>query len=350
MPFLRENNAIFTYQELEDWGRAVCKRVGISDKEAGPLVEVLLLANLRGVDTHGITMLPSYAERYTKIDHFDIRVEKDYGAGCVINGGNHTGQYVTMMAIDEATKRADKYGIGFADVKEIGHSGAMGGYGYILAKKGYIGLATTNAMPLIAPWGGFQPLVGNNPFSVSFPDEEMPLVLDIANSVVARQKIYNYQREGKQIPMGWATDAEGNDTTDPNEALKGTLLAIGGHKGTGIALMIDVILGLFAGGSFGTEICPNVERDKPQHVSQLIIAINPKFYMDEAETKAALKAYKERFYAVPAKKGATLLLPGELEFRTQKDREANGIPITLPRLKEMNAFNEQFGIPTIEVK
>lgn len=350
MAFLKDDVAIFEYEELEKWGLAVCKKTGISDEEADELIKVLLRTNLRGIDTHGITMLPSYAERYTKIDHYDITVEKDFGAGVVINGGNHTGQYVCMKAIDEACKRADKYGIGFADVKEIGHSGAMGTYGYYIAKRGYIGLVTTNSMPLIAPWGGTKPLIGNNPFSVAFPDDEMPLVLDIANSVVARQKIYNYQREGKPIPEGWATDAKGNVTTDPTAALEGTLLAIGGHKGTGIALMIDVILGLFAGGSFGTNICANVVRDRPQHISQFVIVINPSYYMDEAQAKESLKAYKERFYAVPAKEGATLLLPGELEHRTQISREKNGIPITLARLKEMNDFNERFGIPIINVE
>ncbi|MCR5009916.1 MAG: Ldh family oxidoreductase [Clostridia bacterium] len=350
MAKLINGSAVFEYDELKDWGLEVCKKVGIGDEEASVLVDVLLLTNLRGIDTHGITMLPSYAERYSNIEHFDVKTEKDHGAGVVINGGNHTGQYVTMLAIDEACKRADKYGIGFADVKEINHSGAMGVYGYMLAKRGYIGLATTNSMPLIAPWGGLKPLFGNNPFSIAVPDGDTPFVLDIANSVVARQKIYNYQREGKPIPEGWATDAEGNVTTDPTKALEGTLLAIGGHKGTGIALMIDVILGLFAGGSFGVNICPNVVRDRPQHVSQLIMAIKPDFYMDKGESEKAIKAYKERFYAIPAKKGARTYLPGEIELITQADREKNGIPITLPRLKEMNEFNEKFGLARIELE
>ena len=350
MAYYKNGNCVFRYEELEAWGREVCRVSGISEKEAGPLIEVLLLANLRGIDTHGITMLPSYAERYGNIEHREVRVEKDFGAGVVIDGGNHTGQYVCMLALDEACRRAQMFGIGFASVKEIGHSGAMGGYGYTLAKRGFIGIVTTNSMPLIAPWGGLRPFVGNNPFSVSVPDGEMPLVLDIANSVVARQKIYNYEREGRPIPEGWATDAEGNVTTDPSKALEGTLMAIGGYKGVGIAVMIDVILGLFAGGSFGTEICANVVRDRPQHISQLILAIDPSHYLDPARMQTALKAYKERFYAVPAKEGAALLLPGELEYRTQKDREKNGIPITPARLKEMNDFNRRYGIPVIEIR
>ena len=350
MAYIKGENAIFTYEELYAYGEAVCKKVGMSDEETKAVLEVLILTNIRGIDSHGISMLPSYAERWTNIDHNEIKMEKDYGAGCVINGGNHTGQYVTMLALEEATKRADKYGIGFADVKEIGHSGAMGIYGYYLAKKGYIGISTTNVMPLIAPWGGTKPFLGNNPFSVSYPNGDMPLVLDVANSVVARQKIYNYQREGKPIPAGWAVDAKGNDTTDATKALEGTLLAIGGHKGTGIALMIDVILGLFAGGSFGTDIAPNAKRDVPQHISGMIIAINPKFYMNEEEAAKALEEYKARFYAVPAKQGATLLLPGQFEHNIQVDREANGIPVSLPRIKEMNDFNEKIGLSPIVIE
>lgn len=350
MAYLKDNNAVFTYEELYAYGEEVCRKVGIPEEEIKYLLDVLIFTNVRGIDSHGISMLPSYAERWTNIEHYDVKIEKDHGAGCVINGGNHTGQYVTMLALDEAISRADKYGIGFADVKEIGHIGATGVYGYHLAKRGYIGIATTNVMPLIAPWGGTKPLIGNNPFSIAYPNGDMPLVLDVANSVVARQKIYNYQREGKPIPMGWAVDAEGNDTTDPTKAIEGTLLAIGGHKGTGIALMIDVILGLFAGGSFGTNIAPNVKRDVPQHISSMVIAIKPDFYMDKEEAEKALEEYKARFYAVPPKKGATLLLPGQFEYNIQVDREKNGIPVTLPRLKEMNDFNEKIGLKPIEVK
>ncbi len=350
MAFLKDGQAIFSQEELRAWGEAVCRGAGVEEAEIGPLLDVLLLTNLRGIDTHGITMLPSYMERFRNIEHRPVTTVKEYGAGVLIDGGNHTGQYVTMKAIDEACARADKYGIGFAEVSEIGHSGAMGCYGYLLAKRGYIGLATTTVMSLIAPWGGTKPLLGNNPFAVALPDEEMPLVLDVACSVVARQKIYNYQREGKPIPEGWAVDKEGKPTTDATAALEGTLLAIGGHKGTGIALMIDVILGLMSGGKFGVDICPNVDQSKPQHISQLIMAINPKFYMDAEECAKNLAAYKERFYAIPAREGATLLLPGELEHSVMKQREAEGIPITLPRLKEMNAYNEKWGLPRIELQ
>ncbi len=350
MAFIKDKNVLFSYAELEKWGRDVLALTEMDEEEKKNLLEMTLLANLRGVDTHGITMLPFYAERYKQIEHRAITSEKDFGAGVLIDGGNHTGHHVSVIGMEEAIKKADQFGIGMAIMKESNHSGAMGNYALRAAQRGYVGFVTTNTMPLMAPWGGLKLLLGNDPISISFPYQEMPIVLDIACTVAARQKVYNYQREGKLLPDGWATDKEGNPTNDPAEALEGMLLGIGGYKGAGIAAMIDMILGVFAGGVFGTASCPNVVQDRPQHTTHLMVMVKPDFYVEKAVQERSISEYVEMYKNVPAKQGSKIYLPGEIEWMTQKDRESNGIPITIERFREMCAYTEKNAIPPLTLE
>jgi len=335
----------FPYEKLERWGHTVLKTTPMSEEEIQTVMTVLLDTNLRGMDTHGINMLPSYAKRYNAIDHRDIEVVEDRGAGCVIDGGNHTGQMTSMFALEKAREKADKFGIGLALVKESCHNGAVGYYASLAAEQGYISLVTTTVMPLLAPWGGLEPFVGNNPYAVGFPYKEMPIVLDVANTVAARQKIFSYAREGWQLPDGWAMDKDGNPTNDPQEAINGLLMPVGGHKGAGLAAMIDIILGTLSGGTYGRSICANTVTDKAQHISHLFFLMNPDFYMSREGLDSHIAQYVSDFKAVRRKKDVPeILLPGELEWKTTQERRANGIPVSAAVLKELNAFADQIGV------
>ena len=339
----------FPYGELEQFGRKLLATTSISDEEAATLVKVLLDTNLRGLDTHGINMLPFYVKRYNAIEHRPITVAEDKGAGCIIDGGNHTGQMTSMFALKKAMEKADKYGIGLALVKESCHNGAVGYYASLAAEAGYIALSTTTVMPLLAPWGGLEPFVGNNPYAIGYPYKEMPIVLDVSNSVTARQKIFSYAREGWQLPDGWAMDKEGNPTNDPQEAINGLLMPVGGHKGAGLALMIDLILGTLAGGTYARSICANTVPDKAQHIAHMIFVMNPDFYMSREALDAHTEQYVKDFRNVRKKADIEqLLLPGELEWQRIQDRKANGIPVSTAILKELNAFAETLGVEPLE--
>ena len=333
----------FSYEKLDAWGRKVLATTKMSDAEASAVMEVLLAANLQGRDTHGIHMITSYAERYKAISHRDIQIAEDRGAGCLIDGGNHTGPMTSLFALDEAVKKAEQFGIGMSVVKESCHNGAIGYYTQLAAEKGYIALAATTVMPLLAPWGGLEPFLGNNPFAIAFPYKEMPIILDIAVTVSARQKIYSYAREGWKLPDGWAMDKEGNPTNDPHAALEGLLMPVGGHKGAGIAMMIDLMLGSLAG-SYSRAICPNVVTDREQHIAHMFIVINPEFYVDPAVMEERVAQYVKDYKNVKPKKGAQILLPGELEWNNTKDRMANGIPISAADLKKLNDYADQIGV------
>ena len=334
----------FPYETLQRWGKAVLSTTPMSAEEIDTVMTVLLDTNLRGVDTHGINMLPSYAERFKAIDHREITVVKDTGAGCIIDGGNHTGQMTSLFALEKAREKADRYGLGLALVKESCHNGAVGYYASLAAEEGYIALVTTTVMPLLAPWGGLDPFVGNNPYAVAFP-YKMPIVLDVANTVAARQKIFSYAREGWQLPDGWAMDKDGNPTNDPQEAINGLLMPVGGHKGAGLATMIDLILGTLAGGTYSRAICANTVTDREQHIAHLFFLMKPDFYMDGEEMDRYAAQYVEDFKAVRKKAGVEeILLPGELEDKTIRDRRANGIPLTPAVIATLNDYADKIGV------
>ncbi|MBE6969327.1 MAG: Ldh family oxidoreductase [Ruminococcaceae bacterium] len=339
----------FSYEKLEAWGRSALETTPMSQEETGTVIKVLLDTNLRGMDTHGINMLPSYVQRYNSIAHRDIAVVEDRGAGCIIDGGNHTGQMTSMFAMEKAMAKADQYGLGLALVKESCHNGAVGYYASLAAEKGYISLVTTTVMPLIAPWGGLEPFIGNNPYAVGFPYKEKPIVLDVANTVAARQKIFSYAREGWQLPDGWAMDKEGNPTNDPQEAINGLLMPVGGHKGAGLAAMIDIILGTLGGGRYSRSICANTVTDREQHITHLFFFMNPDFYMNREDLDNYIAQYASDFKSVARKKDVPeILLPGELEWKNTQERRKNGIPVSAAVLKELNAFADKIGIAHLE--
>lgn len=340
----------FSYDDLKGWGRKVLATTPMSAEEIDAVMTVLLDTNLRGVDTHGINMLPSYAERFKAVEHREIRVVEDKGAGCVIDGGNHTGQMTSLFALEKAKEKADRYGLGLALVKESCHNGAVGYYASLAAEEGYIALVTTTVMPLLAPWGGLEPFVGNNPYAVAFPYKEMPIVLDVANTVAARQKIFSYAREGWQLPDGWAMDKDGNPTNDPQEAINGLLMPVGGHKGAGLATMIDLILGTLAGGTYSRSICANTVTNKEQHIAHLFFLMNPAFYMSWEDLDDHAARYVADFKAVRKKAGVEeILLPGELENKTIRERMAKGIPVTAAVIATLNDYADRIGVERLEL-
>jgi len=337
----------FSYEALEAWGRAALAKTDMSPQETEAVLQVLLAANLQGRDSHGIHMLTSYVDRYRSIPHREMQVVEDRGAGCLIDGGNHTGPMTSLFALDKAMEKADQFGIGLAVVQESCHNGAIGYYTQLAAEKGYIALSATTVMPLIAPWGGLETFLGNNPFAVAFPYREMPIVLDIAMTVAARQKIFSYAREGKPRPDGWAMDKDGNPTNDPNEAIDGLLMPVGGHKGAGICLMIDLILGSLTG-SYCRAICPNTVTDREQHIAHLFFLLNPDFYVARDVLDQRVEQYVRDFRAVKKKADVEeLLLPGQLEWNTTRERRANGIPVSAGDLKKLNDFADRVGIPRL---
>ena len=335
----------FNEEQLRAWCTQVLKKsCGVNDEYAFAVTDVLVSANLRGVDTHGINLLQYYVRRYKNIEPVDMRVTGDMPAVCQIDGGGHMGPAVSAFAMNKVMEKAAVNGVGIALVGNSSHHGAAGYYSCLAAKKGLIGFAATTAFKVMTPWGGLETFIGNNPFSVAFPWKEFPIMLDVSNSVTARNKIINYAREGWPLPDGWAADEEGNPTNDAQKALKGFLSPIAGYKGVGIAMMIEIVLGVLTGGQYSRGVKPNADPVGNQNVPHLFMAIKPDCFMTKEEIEQNLEKFVADFRAVKRMKNVEkLLLPGEIEHIREQERKEKGVPLTKTLVQELNNFSVEVG-------
>ena len=240
--------------DLRKFAREVLTRVGVPSDHAAMTANSLVEADQRGVHTHGLAYLPVYVQRLMAggINPAPaIRLVSERPSTALIDGDNGLGQVVGVQAIQLAINKAREHGAGLVGVRNSNHFGAAAHYAMAAAREGMIGLAMSNIGPTMAPWGGITPCYGNNPISYAVPTGEAAIVLDMATSVVSRGRISAAAARGETIPLGWACDREGRPTQDPNLALEGLLLPVGGYKGYGIALLIDILSGVLTGGAFG---------------------------------------------------------------------------------------------------
>lgn len=324
--------------------KTALERVGVPEGDAAAAAEVLVSADLQGIVTHGTRRLAPYIARIRDgafRSRAEIRIETPAPAVAVVDGGSGLGPVVGRKGLDLALKMAAESGIAFVTCRNSQHFGALAPYGRLAAGAGKVCLMGTNALATMAPWGGREVRVGNNPFGLAAPRRNAPpFILDIAMSVAARGKMRLAQDRGEPIPPGWALDARGRPTTDPLEGLKGFVLPIGGHKGYGLALMVDILAGVLSGGAVSTEVRSLFQqKTEPQRVSHFFIAIDPDRILGRA-------AYEDRMEALcglmkttpPFDPGKPVLIPGEIEARTHADRSANGIPMTADDLAALEAL------------
>ena len=246
-----------TPERLKEAISAVLTGVGASTEEAPLVAESLIQAEMRGTDTHGLPYLKLLVERVdARMVALPTRVTvlKEEGATVLLDGGNGIGQVAGWTAMETSIRKAREFGIGLTLVRNTNNLGFLAFYTLHAAAQGFVGMTMANANAAISPWGGAEAFFGTNPLSIAVPGEGTPIALDMSSSVVARGKIRKAHRQGEPIPLGWALDESGTPTTDPSAALKGTLLPIGGPKGYGLALMVDVLAGMLSGAAFGQAI------------------------------------------------------------------------------------------------
>ena len=224
------------------------------------MTEVQLEASLRGQPTHDMVSIPRYAMRIAsgKINPRPrIQIERETANTAQIDGDNGPGQWVSMVAMDVAMRKACEQGVGIVSVRGSNHFGAAGHYVWEATKNGLIGLCTTNGPLVLAPTGGVTPTFGNNPLAVGIPaGRHFPILLDIAMSVAPRGKIGLAVAEGKPLPPGWILDRFGQPSTDLADLAAGLGVPIGGHKGYGLALVMEVLAGVLSGAGFGADHRP----------------------------------------------------------------------------------------------
>jgi LDH2 family malate/lactate/ureidoglycolate dehydrogenase len=343
----------FPAPKLRAWTEQVFQKIGVSKDDASLLTDSLIEANLRGVDTHGITrMLCVYVKRMqvgVVSPKTQLQVLREHPSTALVDGKNSIGQVVSNVAMRMAIEKAKQTGVAFVATTHSNHYGAAAYWAMMALDHGMIGLSATNAPAVVAPTGGRTPMLGTNPFAVAIPaGQEQPMVLDLATTVVARGRILLYAKQNKPLEPGWAFDELGRPTVDPHAAVKGLLAPIGGYKGYGIALAIDLLCGVMTGSNYGTHF-PGFLADNlkdPTDVGSIFAALNVESFMDLSEFKAGMdKAIREIKTSTKAEGVQRIYIPGEIELETKVERLKNGIPIPDAVVKDFRALGTELGLP-----
>ena len=248
----------FSPQAMRCLAARLASGTGVLPDDAGILADALIDADLQGISTHGISRLNIYLQRIEKgliASKVELAVERDGGSILVLDAGNGIGQVQAVKALNLLEPLAIKNGVAAATIRNSQHFGALSYYCNRAADKGLILLAMTNCEPAMSPAGGYRPFFGTNPIAASFPTGKgFNVKVDLATSVVARGNIIAAQKKKQPIPENWALDRHGEPTTDPQEALLGTVLTMAGHKGYALALMVEVFSSVLSGSSIGPDI------------------------------------------------------------------------------------------------
>ena len=268
-----------------------------------------------------------------------------------LDGDNGFGFIVATKGMEEAIKRAEIYGIGMVTVDHSNHFGMAATYVIQALDAGMLSLVFTNSAKQMPPFGGKDTLLGISPFAAGAPsNNEVPYILDMAPSVVAKGKIRRAARRGEDIPLGWALDQEGNPTTDANVALDGSMAPIGGPKGSGIAILMDIFSGVLSGAAFGGEVGDQYKERKPQNVGHCFIAIKPDVFMSAEAFRARMDTLVQRVHGIaPAPGFKEVLFPGEPEHRLSETRKVEGIPYADAEKKMFQDMAIQFGVEDLKL-
>lgn len=341
---------LISYERLKDIVVQVLERLDVPYEDALSTAEALLSADLRGVESHGILRFPTYVKRI-KLGLIkakpDIKVMKESKTLILLDADNGLGQVAAKRAMELCIRKAKESDVAIAGVRNSNHVGIGAYYAMMALKEDMIGIFATNTAALMAPYGGCEPILGTNPFAFAIPaGREIPIVLDMSTSVVPRGKIELALREGKEIPEGWAIDADGNITTDPRKALEGALLPLGGPKGYGLSIVVDILSGLLMGSSYGKEIKSMfTDFTKPMGVGHFMMAINLESFMPIEEFKEKVDAYIRAIKGSKTAKGVEeIFLPGERSYRLTIERLKEGIPLSDGALKAIEESLKLVGL------
>ena len=331
---------------------AVLSKYNIPSNHAELIAESLVLADLRGVDTHGINRLGGYIERikHNVLDpNPNLTFDMKTPVMAHLDAKNTFGFVAASLAIDKGVEIAQTYGMAVVAVKNSNHYGMAATYLLRAIKKGCAAMAFTNASRSMPPWGAKEPLLGTSPFAVGVPGGEAgDFVLDMSPSVAARGKIRKAARRGEKIPEGYALDAEGRPTTDPEAALAGgVVLPIGGPKGSGLALMMDLFGGLMSGAAFAGGVNDQYkDLEEPQNVGHWFLVFRPELFL-----KGGMKELRERMDTLlwrvrQCEKAAgveRIYTSGEIEVEIEVKRRKEGIPYSRGEVDALNALSKQLG-------
>lgn len=348
---------LFRTEDLSNYIVQFFVRHDISAKDAKIAAEILLTADLRGVDSHGIIRLDTYyGTRLRKglIDpHAPLTVVRETATTLALDGGSGLGQVVAYNAMQRCIEKARQSGLAMATVRNSNHYGIAGYYAMMALPEDMIGVSFTNAQPLVAPTYGRKAMLGTNPIAVAVPaGGEHPYVLDMATSIVPIGRITVYDKAGKSIPEGWGIDHEGQITTDPKQVLDGgALMPLGGidlmrgYKGYSLALLVDIFSGVLAGSAFGTDVAQPAN-NTPARVGHFFAAMRVDAFRPLDEFKQDMDALIRMMKDSPKAVGQErIFIAGEKEFEMADRRRTQGIPLLETVVESLKASGQTVGLP-----
>lgn len=344
------------HQPLEVFAASLLRGAGVGPEPARLVAGTLIEANLRGVDSHGVQLLNFY------IDHMlagcmDLetrgRVVSESAAVMVYDGENGIGQVVSDVCCDHAVRLAREHGVGVVTVRRSNHFGAAAHWGQKMAASGMLGIVMCNASPLVAPWQGRERRYGTNPICMALPGESSRVwLLDMATTTVAMGKIFKANFSGeKTIPYGWALDAQGVPTTDTQAAMSGMPMPLGGYKGYGLALMVEILVAVLSGGAMGTELGGVRIRTRPMNIGQMFLALDVARFLPVEEFDARIRKLVDMMKDTPRATGYDeVLVAGEPEWRAEAERLVHGVTLAKGVWEELSRVAARVGVepPPVE--
>jgi len=347
---MSDNTINVSAESLERFVAQAFAAAGCNDSGARDMAQCLVHTNLWGIDSHGVLRVGKYLERLRSggmNGNPQIRTVRADRALEVLDADNGSGYVAGKAAMARAVELAGQQNIAAVAIINSNHCGATSLYARMALEHDMIGIAMTNVAPNMVMTGGSRPVTGNNPIAVAVPTfGDFPFVLDISLSAVAGGKLLVAAKNGEPIPTGWATDRDGRPTTDPKVGFDGFLLPMGGHKGFGLSLLIDILCGVITGGSFQHELksmyrYPN----DPSNTAHLMIVMNPLAFIGKQQMQERMSEFVETLKESPMwDPQAEMLLPGELEYRSEKERRRNGIPLTGALYDELAAIGNELNL------
>jgi L-2-hydroxycarboxylate dehydrogenase (NAD+) len=343
---------------LKKFVSSVLEKVGVDPADAAVVADVLVEADLRGVESHGVARLESYYVSRLRNGQMEARPKvttvRETATSILVDAGNGLGHPVAKRTMEQVFAKAEKMGSAFGAVRNSNHYGIAGYYAMLGLDKDIIGIASTNTVRYGAPTFGRDILLGTNPLAFAIPAQNEPaFVLDFATTTVPRGKLEVYNRKEKKLNPGWAIDAEGNETVDPQTALKGALLPLGGygvdnggHKGYGLGLLVEIICGVLAGGAFGLDLPLPSDGPQPGKISHFFAAFkidgfrDPVAFRKDMDTE--LRAFKD---SAKAPGHDRIYVAGEIEHEKTLYNREHGVPVHVKVWEGLQKLGADLGVP-----
>lgn len=318
--------------------------------KASLVADALVSANLRGVDSHGIHLLPHYIKQL-RANNLDAAVDghviSESGACLLFDGENGIGHHTAAQCCEHAVRLAGEHGIGIAIARNSSHFGAAAFWAQRISAAGMIGLVMCNASPAVPPWQGRDGRIGTNPICVSVPSSGAGgWLLDMATTTVAMNRIVKAAANHEpRIPVGWAMDSNGVPTTDTDIAMKGLLMPLGGYKGSGLGMMAEILCAVLSGGAMSTSIGGVHIRTRPMNTSQTFLALDVRRFMPPEEFQARMEHLVKTVKSARTAEGYDeILVAGDPEWRMEEERLREGIPVDDSTWSSLMTLAQEFGI------